>query len=156
MKTLPMFNTSLLDPYTVGFDRIWDNVEKLNKQIGSVVPNYPPYNIVKTDDNSYQIEIAVAGFGKSNLDITLEGDTMTVTGKTEGADDIGEFLHKGIANRAFERKFTLDDSIEIKNAEMLNGMLKIFLERIIPEDKKPKKVEINDSEKVEKQLLTED
>ena len=102
------------------------------------------YNIKKVEDNKYVVELAVAGFGKSDVEITFEDGKLIVAGKAADDSDNENFLYKGIANRAFSRTFILNDQVEIKNAEMLNGMLKIFLERIIPEHKKPKKIEINE------------
>jgi molecular chaperone IbpA len=103
------------------------------------------------------IEIAVAGFSKEEIDITLEDNKLIVAGNTK--DDGDNFLFRGIANRAFTRIFALDDQIEIQDAALINGMLKIALERIIPEHKKPKKIEVNDVEsktkKSTKQFLTE-
>jgi molecular chaperone IbpA len=118
------------------------------------IPNYPPYNIVKRDENNYTIELAVAGFGQSDIDIEMENGKLTVRGsiKTEEAED--NFLFRGIANRAFSRAFALNDEVEVKDAELFNGMLKIFLERLIPDAKKPKKIVVKS--KSEKQLLNED
>jgi molecular chaperone IbpA len=120
------------------------------------IPAYPPYNVKKIDEEHYIIEMAVAGFGKHNLDIELKNGVLTITGNTETEE--GDYLHKGIANRAFTRKFTIADSVEVKNAELANGMLKIFLERFIPEEAKPKKIDIMDPfgiQETTKQLLTE-
>lgn len=100
--------------------------------------------------------MAVAGFGRHNLDIELKDGVLTITGNTETEE--GDYLHKGIANRAFTRKFTIADSVEVKNAELANGMLKIFLERFIPEEKKPKKIDIMDPfgvQEATRQFLTE-
>ena len=119
------------------------------------IPNYPPYNIRKNDENSYTIELAVAGFGESEIDITIDGGKLIVKGNVDATtpeDD--NFLFKGIATRAFTRAFAIDDHIEVKNAELFNGMLKIALERLIPEEKKPKKITVKTAGK--KQLLTEE
>ena len=103
---------------------------------------------MKTGDNSYTIELAVAGFGKHNLDIELANNTLIVKGGLSVDDMASEtvnpvqYLWKGIADRYFTRSFTLADSVEVRNAELVNGMLKIFLEHIIPDEKKPKKVDI--------------
>jgi molecular chaperone IbpA len=116
--------------------------------------NYPPYNIRKTDENTYVIEMAVAGFGESEIEITLDGDSLTISGSASSKDDDTEVLHQGLALRDFTRTFTLDDQIVVNNAEMINGLIKIWLERIIPESKKPKKIEINNSSS-DNQYLTE-
>ena len=110
------------------------------------IPNYPPYNIKKIDDEHFVIEMAVAGFGKADLNIELKEDVLTVSGKLDA--DEKDYIYQGIANRAFTRSFAIDDQIEVKDAELFNGMLRIALERLIPEDKKPKKIDIEDVEEV--------
>lgn len=154
------------DRFFVGFDDQFSRLQKLHDDVTKNIPNYPPYNIKKTGDNTYVIELAVAGFAKQDIEISLEDNKMVVKGNVsaDNNDSMESFLFKGIANRAFTRTFALDDQVEIKDAEILNGMLKVFLERIIPEHKKPRKVEVKDSEtkstKTSKsskaQLLTED
>jgi molecular chaperone IbpA len=128
---------------TVGFD---DMFKKLTDTMNTLpkIPTYPPYNIKKTDENTYVIEVAVAGFGKQDIELTLENGTLTIKGNIV-SDDTNEYLFKGIADRAFTRSFTLADTVEVKNADLVNGMLKIWLERFIPESAKPKKIEINES-----------
>lgn len=138
----------------VGFDDQYRRLQRLHDDLTKNAPNYPPYNIRKTGENSYAIEMAVAGFGQSEIDIEIEGDKLIVRGNVSGEAESQDYLFKGIASRAFTRSFALDDHIEVKNAEMFNGMLKIFLERIIPEEKKPKKVEVKT--RGQKQMLTEE
>ena len=152
-------NTSLLpklfdhvpfDKFFVGYEPILKKFEEAQTNLSKVIPNYPPYNIVKVDDNKYVIELAVAGFGKHNLDLEFQNGTLSITGSTQVGDLVEEginntYLYKGIADRSFTRKFNLADTIEIKNAELINGMLKIWLENIIPDSKKPKKIDITDS-----------
>lgn len=138
----------------VGFDDQYRRLQRLHDDLTKNVPNYPPYNIRKTGENTYAIEIAVAGFGQSEIDIEIEGDKLLVRGNVSGETEATDYLFKGIASRAFTRSFALDDHIEVKNAEMFNGMLKIFLERIIPEEKKPKKVEVKT--RGQKQMLAEE
>jgi len=149
------------DKFFVGFDDQFNRLAKIHDDVTKNIPNYPPYNIRKTGDNTYVIEIAVAGFGKQEIDITFEDNKLIVSGNTK--DDNDNFLFKGIANRAFTRTFALDEQIEIQDAALINGMLKIALERIIPEHKKPKKIEVKDTvdtepktKKSSKQYLTED
>lgn len=151
------------DKVFVGFDDQLNKMAKMHDDLTKSIPNYPPYNIKKTGDNTYVIELAVAGFAKQDIEIELADGKMLIKGnvQSDDADSAENFLFKGIANRAFTRTFALDDQIEVKDAEMFNGMLKVFLERIIPEHKKPKKVEVKEkSEKAPKkaksQLLTED
>lgn len=142
------------DKIFVGFEDQIRKVQKLHDDLTKNIPNYPPYNIRKTGDNTYTIEMAVAGFGQSEIDIEMEGDKLVVRGNVDAAtDESNDYLFKGIATRAFTRSFALDDHIEVKGAELFNGMLKIVLERLIPEEKKPKKIAVKT--KGEKTLLSE-
>jgi molecular chaperone IbpA len=143
------------DRFFVGFDDQFNRMAKMHDDLTKNIPNYPPYNIKKTGDNTYVIEIAVAGFARQDIEIELDGGNMVIKGSAKNEEEENNFLYKGIANRNFTRTFALEDQIEIKDAEMFNGMLKVFLERIIPEHKKPKKIEIKADKKAEKQLLTE-
>ena len=131
------------DKFFVGFDEQFNRLAKIHDDVTKNIPNYPPYNIRKTGDNTYVIEIAVAGFGKQEIDITFEDNKLIVAGNTK--DDGDNFLFRGIANRAFTRTFTLADTIEVKNADLINGMLKVWLENIIPEHKKPRKIEVGET-----------
>lgn len=150
---IPSFwGTKDIDKFFVGFDEQWNRLQKLHDDVSKNIPNYPPYNIRKNDENHYTIEIAVAGFGQQDIDIEMTNGKLIVRGEMK-TDESNDFLFKGIANRAFTRSFVLNDEIEVKDAEMFNGMLKIFLERLIPEQKKPKKIAVKS--KSEKQLLTE-
>jgi len=143
------------DKLFVGFDDTYNRMLKFHDDVTKNVPNYPPYNIRKVEDNKYVIELAVAGFSRNDVEITFEDNKLIISGRT--SDDNDNFLFKGIANRAFTRTFFLDDTIEINDASMINGMLKIALEKIIPEHKKPKKIEVKETEsKTSKRtLLTE-
>lgn len=140
------------DKVFVGFDDMYNRVAKAHDDLAKSIPNYPPYNIRKTGENTYSIEVAVAGFARQDIDIEIDGGKLIVKGNVTD-DESDNFLFKGIASRAFTRTFALDDQIEVKDAEIFNGMLKIFLERIIPEHKKPKKVEVKS--KGEKQFLVD-
>lgn len=146
------------DKFFVGFDDQFNRMAKLHDDITKNVPSYPPYNIRKTGDNTYAIELAVAGFCKQDIEIELADGKLIVRGNTSDNNE-ENFLFKGIANRAFTRTFALDEHIEVQNAELLNGMLRVFLERIIPDHKKPKKIEINtkaEKKAQKKELLNED
>ena len=147
-----------LDPYFVGYDRLWDEVNRFNKSLaGQAMQNYPPYNIKKTGDNTYVIEMAVAGFGRNDIELVLENGVLKVTGNANVADEnVMNVLHKGIAERGFTRTFKISDTMEIKNADMLNGMLRVWLENIIPEHKKPKKIPISNGEEKMTELGFED
>lgn len=143
------------DKFFVGFDDTYNRLFKLHDDITKFVPNYPPYNIRKVEENKYVVELAVAGFARQDIEISFEDSKLIIKGNAQ--DDNENFLFKGIANRAFTRTFALDDQIEIKDAEMFNGMLKIFLERIVPDHKKPKKIEVKEKSTSSKaQLLVED
>jgi len=144
------------DKFFVGFEDSAKQLQTLHDELTKNIPNYPPYNIRKNDENNYTIELAVAGFGESEIDITIDGGKLIVKGNVDTATDALEdnFLFKGIATRAFTRAFAIDDHIEVKNAELFNGMLKIVLERLVPEEKKPNKVPVNTVKG--KQYLTEE
>lgn len=149
------------DKLFVGFDDTFNRIAKMHDDLTKNIPNYPPYNIKKTGDNTYVIEVAVAGFAKQDIEIELNDGKMLIKGNVQSQEAEDNFLFKGIANRAFTRSFALDDQVEVKDAELFNGMLKVFLERIIPEHKKPKKIEVKDTsetniKKSKKELLTED
>jgi molecular chaperone IbpA len=143
-----VFNSSNIDKYFVGADKIIQTLSKAHDSVSKTIPGYPPYNLVKVDENKYCIEMAVAGFGKNNLDIEVANGSLIIKGGFTADDEVNEtenpvsYLYKGIADRAFTRKFTLADTVEVKNAELFNGMLKLWLENIIPDSKKPKKVNI--------------
>ena len=150
---MPTFwGTKDIDKFFVGFDEQWNRLQKLHDDVAKNIPNYPPYNIRKNDENHYTIEIAVAGFGQQDIDIEMADGKLIVRGELK-TDEQNDFLFRGIANRAFTRAFVLNDEVEVKDAEMINGMLKIFLERLIPEHKQPKKIVVRS--RSEKKLLTE-
>ena len=136
------------DPFSVGFDKTFKLLSSQLDNIGKGLPGYPPYNIKKVGDNKYVIEMAVAGFAKTDIEMTLENGKLVISGKTKEANDVDNasvyYFYKGIAERAFTRHFTLSDTVEVKNAELVNGILKVWLENLIPEHQKPKKIEIKD------------
>ena len=142
-----------LDKFFVGFDDQFNRMQKLHDDLTKNIPNYPPYNIRKTGDNTYTIEMAVAGFGQSEIDIEIDGGKLIVRGNVNTENEANDYIFKGIAARAFTRSFAIDDQIEVKDAELFNGMLKIALERLVPEEKKPKKVVVKT--KGQKSFLTE-
>jgi molecular chaperone IbpA len=135
------FNTaSLGGPWAIGFDYLRDrlhNIETVNNS-----GNYPPYNIIKHDAENWSIEIAVAGFKRSELDIELAEGVLTVSADSEHADEEVEYVHRGLAKRAFTRKWTLADDVVVRDASLVDGVLSIKLERIVPEEKKLRKIEI--------------
>jgi molecular chaperone IbpA len=150
MNTRRITTDMLNDPFFIGFDSILNKLQTTSNQAG----NYPPYNIVKTDEDTYVIEVAVAGFDKEDLDITVHDGKLTITGDVTTKEGHGEYLHRGIATRNFTRTFTLADTIEVIGADVYNGMLQVRLQNVIPESKKPKKIAIG-YEATPKELLTE-
>ena len=140
------------DKFFVGFDDQLRQFQKLHDDVTKNIPNYPPYNIRKVDDTHYVIEMAVAGFGQNEIDIEIDGGKLVVKGNvSQEAED--NFLFKGIANRAFTRAWAIGDQYEVKDAELFNGVLKIALDQLIPEEKKPKKVAVKS--RGEKQFLND-
>jgi molecular chaperone IbpA len=129
---------------TIGFEPILKRLNALAADLPKI-PTFPPYNIKKLSDSKYAIELAVAGLSKSDIEIEMKDGTLTIRGKSDSTADLDSYIVKGIADRAFTRQFTLADTIEVKNAELVNGMLKIMLEQFIPEEKKAKKIEIDDN-----------
>jgi len=146
-NNLSIFNN--LRPLTVGFDNVFDQLEYMmedrffEKGTGG---NFPPYNIVKTGENTYDVELALAGFNKKDIDIEYRENILTVKSKkqdnAEETDPEGNMIHRGISKRMFSRSFTIANDVEVKGAELKDGLLKVSLERIIPEHKKAKTIEI--------------
>jgi molecular chaperone IbpA len=135
------FDLSPLFRSTVGFDRfasLLDSATRLNDQSVS----YPPYNIQKTGDDTYRITMAVAGFGPSDISIVAQANSLVVTGKSEREENGVKYLHRGIAGRAFERRFDIADHIKVAGASLENGLLHIELVREVPEAMKPRTIEI--------------
>lgn len=127
---------------TVGFDRLLDAFSDLEKSVAdNKAVSYPPYNIIKLGDHDYAIELAVAGFCQDELDVTVENNKLTVTGKVN-AEKSGEYLHRGIATRDFTREFTLAETVVVKAADIENGLLKIKLQNVVPEAEKPRRIQI--------------
>ena len=143
-KSLSIFNP--LRPFTVGYDNVFDRFESMfdNDHFFSTTSNYPPYNIVKTGDYTYDIELALAGFGKKDIDVNYADSQLTIKSiKDEKAEeDADGVLHKGISKRQFSRTFTIADDVEVKGAELKDGLLKVSLEKIIPDSKKPRTIQI--------------
>ena len=134
---------------TVGFDRLFDMLE--NSSIGQTQENYPPFDLVKEGENEYRIQLAVAGFRPDEIDITAQQNVLVVSGrKTDESDEKGtDFIYRGIANRSFERRFALADHIQVKGADLKDGLLAIDLVREIPEAMKPRKIAVGGgSEKI--------
>jgi molecular chaperone IbpA len=137
---LPSLHTQL-HRHAVGFDSLF---EQLNRTFANskTEGNYPPHNVVKLDDTHYVIELAVAGFNESEIDVELKENVLTVRGDQEKDDKEIEYLHKGISTRNFVRTFPLAEHIEVRGASVKNGILAIALEQVVPEEDKPKKIQI--------------
>ena len=144
-KALSIFNQ--LRPLSVGFDDVFNHFESMfDSDFRLPTVNYPPYNIVKTGTNKYDIEVALAGFGKKDIDVSVENGVLTIESKTsdkdESKDEDGNTIYKGISKRYFKRSFTIADDVEINGAELKDGLLKVSMEKIVPESKKLKTIEI--------------
>ena len=151
-----MLNNETLRQYFsngIGYDRFFDEISRKNY---TSQPNYPPYNILKIDDFQYLIELAVAGFSKDDLIVECANDILTVAGSKDENTVEHEYIHKGIGARLFCRKFTISPDVVIKNVALENGLLKVLLERIVPEHKKPKKLTIGDKLEIESRTVTDD
>jgi molecular chaperone IbpA len=135
------FDFSPLFRSTIGFDRLTRLVDAATRVDNSALA-YPPYNIEKTGEDAYRLTMAVAGFSPDELDITVQENTLVVTGKAKKEEAESRYLHRGIARRAFERGFSLADHIKVVGASFTNGMLHVDLAREVPEAAKPRKVEI--------------
>lgn len=141
-----------LTPYrrsTVGFDRLFDLIE--NNARSQQSDNYPPFNIERLSEDRYRVTLAIAGFRTEEIDITAQQNLLQVTGRKEevGINDRAKFLHVGIANRSFERRFELADFVRVEKADLADGLLTIDLLREVPEAMKPKKIAINGGQLVD-------
>ena len=144
-KDLSIFNS--LRPFSIGFDDMFDQFENmLGNGALSMQSNYPPYNIRKTGKDKYSIEVALAGFNKKDVEVEFEDNLLTVrtkqVNKSENKNEDGEIIHKGISQRQFARTFTISDDVKVGSAELKDGLLTIACERIVPEYKKKKLIEI--------------
>ena len=128
------------DPFFIGFDRALDTWS--HAQTVSSATNYPPYNVIKVDEDNFVVELAVAGFGKTDIDVSTADGKLTVKGELNTEDNDSKFIHRGIAARKFTREWALGEYMEVKAAELKDGMLKIDVVRILPEEKKPKTIKI--------------
>ena len=140
-KALSIFNQ--LRPLSVGFDDVFNHFESMFDYDTVNVSNYPPYNIVKTGDNKYDVELALAGFNKKDINVSVENGMLTIESKEDKSKDKdSEVIHKGISKRYFKKSFTISDDVEVKGAELKDGMLRISMEKIIPEAKKLRTIDI--------------
>lgn len=137
-----------LDPFAIGFDKMFQQLEDLSSNVAKNSPNWPPYNIKKVKDNKYVIEMAVAGFSKSDIEVTIEGNKLVIKGAAQDNTEDENFIWKGIAARNFQRTFTIADKVEIKDAELANGMLKVWLENMYVAQENIKRIAVKEKETV--------
>lgn len=147
MDLSPLYRT------IVGFDRVANLIEAAARQ--EQAPNWPPYNVIQASDDEYRIEIAVAGFGENDLDIEIKEGLLSVSGDKKTPNEENKYLHRGIAERAFERKFQLADHVKVINANLQNGLLIIDLRREIPESAKPRKIKIGETQEAKLELVND-
>ena len=133
------FDFSPLYRSSIGFDRVFDLLENASRT--TTIDNWPPYDIARTGEDDYRITMAVAGFNRDELSMTQERNMLVVSGQKSG-EDTGEYLHRGIAGRTFQRRFQLADHVRVTGARLENGLLTIDLKREIPEEMKPRRIEI--------------
>ncbi len=124
-------------PFTIGFDKLFSDMER----ISNINDNFPPYNVIKSSEDTYLIELAVAGFNKEELNIEYKDSILTVTGDNTTRQEL-DFVHKGISERSFKRSWTLGENVKVKSASVVNGLLVVSLEREIPESEKPQTIKI--------------
>ena len=143
-RAISIFNS--LRPVSVGFDNIFDHFGSMfeDDMFDISVPNYPPYNIVKVKDNHYNIEVALAGYNKKDIEVNYENNMLTIKTADQKSDEKkeGENIYKGIAQRMFKKSFTIADDVEVKGAELKDGLLKVSLEKIVPDHKKARTINI--------------
>ena len=136
-------------PWFIGFDELFSRMEQIHS---TTTDNYPPHNVVRIDDDHYVIELAVAGFGENELDISVQNGVLTVVGNRE---DTRDYVHKGVSTRKFTRVFTLNEHVEAKTASINNGILSIQLERNVPEAQRPRKIAIGKIAESKKTFLSD-
>jgi molecular chaperone IbpA len=142
MNQLVRFDTNALNKALVGFDTMFNDFE--HRFVNQINSNYPPYNVVKSGENSYEIQIAVSGFEKDEISVEVDQNQLVITGKKTREDDTDTlYLHRGLATRDFTRSWTLAEHMEVENGSVKNGILTIYLTRIIPESLKPRKIKIS-------------
>ena len=145
-SNIPTFRLNHLDipnihKFGIGFDSIFEDIHRLASVTGK--DNYPPYNVIKIDDDHFFIELELAGIPRDDIDIEVDQNQLTISTDKAESDEELEYLHKGISQRGFSRSFTLADHVVVKGADMIDGVLKISLERQLPEELKPRKIDIS-------------
>ncbi|WP_395496202.1 Hsp20 family protein [Acetobacter sp. KSO5] len=143
----PLFRTA------IGFDRLAQVMDTASRS--AATPSYPPYDIAKTGNDSYALTMAVAGFGPDDIELVVQDNTLIVSGRVSDPQNEGEILHRGIARRAFERRFALADHVEVTGADMNNGLLRISVRQIVPEALKPRRIPVQSGKQTELVTKTE-
>ena len=138
-----MTNISALYPSYVGFEQLFNELDKLVGKGQTVQSSFPPHNIIKIDDNKYVVEMAVAGFSKDEIDIQLDEGNLVIRGEKKDKDE-ANYVYRGIAARSFTKSIRLTDTMEVRGAEFKDGILKVGLENVIPDHKKPRKIKIGE------------
>ena len=139
-NALTIFNQ--LRPHTIGYDNIFDHFNDMFETSTSLQTNYPPYDIVKHSDTHYDIQVALAGYSKDDIEVEVKENTLSIKSVKKEEDDKVEVLHRGISKRYFERSFTIAEDVKVNGAELKDGLLIVSLERVIPEHKKPRIIKI--------------
>ena len=141
-RDLSIWNS--LKPFSIGFNSLFEDFDRMLDS-SEYVSNYPPYNINQVKDNDYKIEVALAGFDKKDILVEAKDNTLTIRSKREDKtnEEVDGVLHRGIARRQFVRSFALGEDIKVKDAQLQNGLLTVDLEREIPEEKKPRQIEVH-------------
>ena len=139
-NALTIFNQ--LRPHTIGYDNIFDHFNDMFETSTSLQTNYPPYDIVKHSDTHYDIQVALAGYSKDDIEVEVKENTLSIKSVKKEEDDKVEVLHRGISKRYFERSFTIADDVKVNSAELKDGLLIVSLERVVPEHKKPRLIKI--------------
>ena len=140
-----LINWEPFKPFSVGFDNLFDDFDRIYKFNSDSINHYPPYNIRKINDTDYVIELAIAGFGKKDIEVKSQENTLTIKSKDKKEEVSAKdesILHRGISQRSFKRSFTVAEDVVVKGADLKDGLLSVKLERIIPDEKKPKIIDI--------------
>ena len=140
-----LINWEPFKPFSVGFDNLFDDFDRIYKFNSDSINHYPPYNIRKINDTDYVIELAIAGFGKKDIEVKSQENTLTIKSKDKKDEVLKKdesVLHRGISQRSFKRSFTVAEDVVVKGADLKDGLLSVKLERIIPDEKKPKFIDI--------------
>jgi len=137
-----LLRTMQLEPFFLGFDDSFNKLMGLRNDINKHISSYPPYNIKKLDDNKFELEFAIAGFSKKDIKVTVNNGKLHVSGVTLESDEDAEYLHKGIATRSFSSTFALGEHVEVEDAEIDNGLLKVKVNKVVPKHLQPKEITI--------------